>query len=250
MKWNSIIPWGEDNAETRFEGDAGVPLRGINRLLYAARERNPRIFLSGSISGESRIIFDRNVMDRVTKIAPFLHYDEDPYLVIDEERLYWIIDAFTLGEEYPYSTPYINNRFNYIRNSVKVVVDAYHGTTNFYIAEPEDPVIQTYSQIFPDLFQPLDTMPEGLQQHIRYPQEIFDIQTVVYERYHMSNPSVFYLDEDLWNIAQERYYGQFQPVESQYMIYKLPEEDQEEFLLSVPYTPQPAEQYDIHAGGP
>ncbi|RQD72632.1 MAG: UPF0182 family protein [Tindallia sp. MSAO_Bac2] len=230
-------PMGQDNAETRFEGDAGIPLRGFNRLLYAMRERNPRIFLSGSISGESRIIFDRNVMERVTKIAPFLHYDEDPYLVIDEGRLYWIMDAFTLGEEYPYSTPYIDNRYNYVRNSVKVVVDAYHGDTSFYIAEPEDPLIQTYSQIFPDLFQPLEVMPEGLQQHIRYPQEIFDIQTVVYERYHMGNPSVFYLDEDLWNIAQERYSGQFQPVESQYMIYKLPEEDQEEFLLSVPYTP-------------
>ncbi len=107
----------------------------------------------------------------------------------------------------------------------------------FTLPSRKTPVIQTYSHIFPDLFLPLEDMPEGLQQHIRYPQEIFDIQTVVYERYHMSNPSVFYLDEDLWNIAQERYSGQFQPVESQYMIYKLPEEDQEEFLLSVPYTP-------------
>ncbi len=230
-------PIGDDNAETMFEGDAGVPLRGVNRILYALRERNPRIFLSGSISGESRIIFDRNVMDRVMKIAPFLHYDEDPYLVINEGRLYWIMDAFTLGEEYPYATPYINGRYNYIRNSVKVLVDTYYGTTEFYIAEPEDPVIQTYSRIFPDLFQPIESMPEGLQEHIRYPQEIFDIQTVVYERYHMGNPSVFYLDEDLWNIAQERYAGEFQPVESQYMIYKLPEEDEEEFLLSVPYTP-------------
>ncbi|SFI20017.1 hypothetical protein SAMN05192551_10867 [Tindallia magadiensis] len=230
-------PMGEDNAETRFEGEAGVELKGINRALYALRERNFRIFLSGSISGESRIIFDRNVMDRVTKIAPFLHYDEDPYLIVHEGRLYWMMDAFTLGDKYPYATPYMEGKANYIRNSVKVVVDAYHGTTDFYIAEPEDPVIQTYSNIFPELFQPLEAMPEGLRQHIRYPQELFDIQTVVYERYHMSNPSVFYLDEDLWNIAQERYSGQFQPVESQYMIYSLPEEEEEEFLLSVPYTP-------------
>ena len=238
-------PMGEDNAETMYEGEAGIPLSGFNRLLYALRERSARLFLSGSISGESRIIFDRNIADRVHKIAPFLLYDEDPYLVIHEGRLMWIIDAFTIERNFPYATPYLNNsynrmiqgEYNYMRNSVKVVIDAYQGDVQFYIADEEDPVIQTYANIFPGLFQPLEAMEEGLRNHIRYPQELFDLQTIVYERYHMSNPSVFYLDEDLWNIAQERYAGQAQRVESQYMIFILPEEEKEEFILSVPYTP-------------
>lgn len=238
-------PMGEDNAETMYDGEAGIRLNGINRLLYALRERSARLFLSGSITGDSRIIFDRNVMDRIQKIAPFLLFDEDPYLVIHEGRLFWMVDAFTIGNRYPYATPYLNNQYNatirgehnYMRNSVKVLVDAYHGDTFFYIADEEDPVINTYAGIFPDLFKPLDEMPEGLKKHIRYPQELFDLQTIVYERYHMSNPSVFYLDEDLWNIAQERYGGQPQNVESQYMIFELPEETGNEFILSVPYTP-------------
>ncbi|MDW7672789.1 MAG: UPF0182 family protein, partial [Bacillota bacterium] len=238
-------PMGEDNAETMYEGAAGIRLNGVNRLLYAMRERSARLFLSGSISGESRIIFDRNIMTRVNKIAPFLLYDEDPYLVIHDGRMFWIIDAFTIESNFPYSTPYLNNsynsslrgEYNYMRNSVKVVIDAYEGDVQFYIADAADPVIQTYANIFPGLFQPLDNMREGLRSHIRYPQEIFDLQTIVYERYHMANPSVFYLDEDLWNIAQERYAGQAQKVESQYMIFKLPGEGKEEFILSVPYTP-------------
>lgn len=238
-------PMGEDNAETRYEGTAGIPLNGINRLLYALRERSARLFVSGTISSESRIIFDRNIEDRVTKIAPFLLYDEDPYLVIHEGRLLWIIDAFTIHDRYPYATPYLNQQYNrrlrgeynYMRNSVKVVVDAYEGDVHFYIADGDDPVIQTYANIFPGLFQPMEAMPSGLHKHIRYPQELFDLQTIVYERYHMSNPSVFYLDEDLWNIAKERYAGQPQNVESQYMIFKMPGEEREEFVLSVPYTP-------------
>ena len=238
-------PMGEDNAETMYEGSAGVPLSGINRLLYALRERSARLFVSGSITGESRIIFDRNVMTRVQKIAPFLLYDEDPYLVINEGRLYWILDAFTIESNFPYSTPYLNSEYNsslrgnynYMRNSVKVLVDAYQGDVRFFIADDADPVIHTYANIFPGLFQPLSEMPESLRAHIRYPQELFDLQTIVFERYHMMNPSVFYLDEDLWNVAQERYGGQSQSVESQYMIFKLPEESEEEFLLTVPYTP-------------
>ncbi len=238
-------PMGDDNAETMYEGETGIRLSGMNRLLYALRERSARLFLSGSISGDSRIIFDRNIQDRMEKIAPFLLYDEDPYLVVSEGRMYWMADAFTIGNRYPYSTPYLNNQYNsaisgdhnYMRNSVKVVIDAYHGDVSYYIADETDPVIQTYASVFPDLFKPLESMPEGLQKHIRYPQELFDLQTIVYERYHMGNPSVFYLDEDLWNIGQERYGGESQNVESQYMIFQLPDEESNEFLLSIPYTP-------------
>jgi len=230
-------PLGQDNAETIYEGKAGIPLGGINRLLYTLRHRNTKLFMSRSITSESRIVYHRNIIERVNKIAPFLYYDEDPYIVIDEGRLYWIIDAYTIEGKYPYAKPYLQQNKNYIRNSVKVVVDAYNGDVDYYISDYSDPVILTYNEIFDGLFKDLDEMPEGLKSHIRYPQDLFDIQARVYELYHMNNPTVFYTEEDLWNIPQEKYYGDQQVMESQYMIYKLPGEDKEEFVLSIPYTP-------------
>lgn len=230
-------PLGDDNAETLYEGTAGIPLNGINKLLYALRHRSAKIFLSGSITSESKVIYNRNVLDRINKIAPFLHYDEDPYIVIHEGRLLWIIDGYTIEGKYPYSKPYLAQNNNYIRNSVKVVVDAYNGDVDYYISDKNDPVILTYNEIFPNLFKDLEEMPEGLRNHIRYPQDLFDVQAQVYELYHMNNPVVFYTEEDLWNIPQEKYYGTQQRQESQYMIFKLPEEENEEFLLSIPYTP-------------
>ncbi|MDR5659102.1 UPF0182 family protein [Serpentinicella sp. ANB-PHB4] len=230
-------PMGENNAETLYEGEAGISLRGINRVLYALRERQPRILLSGSITSDSRIVMNRNAHERVNKIAPFIEYDEDPYIVINEGRLYWIIDGYTVAGRYPYAQPYLKGDRNYIRNSVKVVIDAYNGDVNYYISDETDPVILTYNEIFPGLFQHIDEMKEGLRSHIRYPQDLFDIQSEVYELYHMNNPVVFYTQEDLWRIPQEKYFGNQQPVESQYMIFKLPEKEEEEFILSVPYTP-------------
>ncbi|AKL93542.1 putative protein UPF0182 [Clostridium aceticum] len=228
---------GDANAETMYEGTAGISLGGLNRLLYTLHERSLKILISNSITSESRIIRDRNILDRVNKIAPFIHYDEDPYIVISEGRLYWIIDGYTITNNYPYATPYMAGRNNYIRNSVKVVIDAYNGDTNYYISDNDDPVIRTYRNIFPQLFKDFEEMPEGLKSHIRYPQVLFDIQAEVYELYHVTNPSIFYTEEDVWNIAQEKYAGGQQNVESQYMIMKLPGKEKEEFVLSVPYTP-------------
>ncbi|AOY78248.1 hypothetical protein BJL90_05670 [Clostridium formicaceticum] len=228
---------GDANAETMYEGRAGISLSGLNRLLYTLHERSLKILISNSITSDSRIVRDRNILDRVNKIAPFIHYDEDPYIVIDEGRLYWIIDGYTITSNYPYATPYMAGRNNYIRNAVKVVIDAYDGDTQYYISDNDDPVIQTYRNIFPQLFKDLEEMPEGLKDHIRYPQVLFDIQAEVYELYHVTNPSIFYTEEDVWNIAQEKYAAGQQNVESQYMIMKLPGKEKEEFVLSVPYTP-------------
>lgn len=228
---------GDANAETMYEGSAGIPLKGLNRLLYTIREGSLKILISNSITSESRIVLHRNIIDRVNKIAPFLYYDEDPYIVIYEGKLYWIIDGYTITNNYPYATPYMSGKNNYIRNAVKVVIDAYNGDVNYYISDNEDTVIKTYRNIFPELFKDLNEMPKGLRNHIRYPQVLFDIQAEVYELYHITNPSIFYSREDVWNIPYEKYAGNQQKVESQYMIMKLPGEEKEEFVLSVPYTP-------------
>ena len=231
-------PMGGDNVERMFTGTAGIRLNGLNRLLYSYYKRTLKLMLSGSITSDSRIVFNRNIMDRVNKIAPFIQYDEDPYIVINNGRLFWIIDGYTTSTHFPYSTPFTRGGANYIRNSVKVVVDAYNGDTSFYIADENDPIIMTYSKVFPELFQPLDNMAEGLRAHLRYPQDLFDIQAQVFSLYHMTNPRVFYNQEDVWYIAREMYYGEQQETESQYMIKKLVGEETEEFTLSVAFTPK------------
>lgn len=228
---------GDANAESFYEGTAGIPLKGLNRILYAIRQGNFKILISDSITSDSKIVLHRNVVERVKKIAPFIYYDEDPYIVINEGKLYWMIDGYTITRNYPYATPYIEGNNNYIRNAVKVVVDAYNGDVDYYISDKNDPVIKTYKNIFPQLFKNLEEMPKGLKEHIRYPQVLFDIQAEVYELYHTTNPSIFYTGEDVWNIAQEKYGTEQQEIESQYMIMKLPGEEREEFVLSVPYTP-------------
>lgn len=234
-------PEGSDNKHTVYEGTAGIELRRINRLLYAIRERNYKILVSSNINSDSRIVMYRNIMDRVNKIAPFMEYDEDPYIVLnqDDGRLYWIIDAYTVTDKYPYSKPFSKETdINYIRNSVKVVIDAYNGTTSFYVFDDNDPIVQTYRRIFPDLFADASEMPSGLLSHIRYPQTLFDIQSEVYRIYHIDNPMVFYNEEDFWDIAQEKYMSDVLQVESNYVMFKLPDEEDVEFLLTVPYTPR------------
>ncbi|MBS4539151.1 UPF0182 family protein [Clostridium sp. D2Q-11] len=233
-------PQGSDNVEVKYEGTAGVPLNGFNKILFAIRERNLKILISGNVNSDSKIIINRNIVDRVNKIAPFLEYDKDPYIVSNQEngKLYWIIDAYTTTNAYPYSQPYSEETStNYIRNSVKVVVDAYNGETNFYIFDEEDPMVNTYSKIFPDLFKSSDKMPEGLFNHVRYPQTLFSIQSKVYEIYHMDNPVVFYNSEDAWNVGNEIYMGEEVPIEPNYMMFKLPDSEKAEFLLTLPYTP-------------
>lgn len=231
-------PVGNDNAETIYEGNAGIPLTFLNRLLFSYRKGTMKFLLSGSITSESRIVMHRNILDRVNKIAPFIQYDEDPYIVINDGRLFWIIDGYTTSNLYPNATPFRRDGVNYIRNSVKVVIDAYHGDVNYYIADEEDPIIKTYELIYPELFNPLSQLPEGLKQHLRYPQDLFDLQAQAYAVYHMTNPNVFYNQEDVWFLANEKYYNNEQQAESQYMIMKLPQEEKEEFVLTVNYTPR------------
>ncbi|MBN2795978.1 MAG: UPF0182 family protein [Clostridia bacterium] len=235
-------PSGSDNQTTRYEGSAGIELTSLNRLMFAIRESSMKLLVSSVINDDSRIILYRNIIDRVERIAPFLTFDSNPYLVWNQNdnHLYWIIDAYTTSSFYPYSQmfEYNNKPINYIRNSVKVVVDAYEGTTKFYRFDEEDPILIAYDEIFSDLFLGQEEFPEGLINHIRYPQDYFDMQTQVYRAYHVDNPEVFYNGEDIWDIANEKYMGDSQQINSSYVMFKLPKGPAEEFALIVPYTPK------------
>jgi len=231
-------PMGTDNVYTHYEGTGGVSISSlVRRLLFAVHFRDVNILLTRSITSDSKIMLHRNVVDRAMQVAPFLVYDRDPYIVIcDEGRLYWIQDAYTISDKFPYSEPY-SSAFNYIRNSVKVVVDAYNGDINFYVVEPEDPVIQVYQNIFPDLFKDINDMPEDLRMHIRYPVDLFQVQAEMYSSFHMQNPDVFYNREDYWNIPNEIYSANEIRMEPYYVIAKLPGLVEEEFILITPFTP-------------
>ncbi len=227
---------GNDNEFTEYDGEGGIPLNSfLRRLLFALKFGEYRIAVSGELTSESRVLFDRDISTRVRKLAPFLRYDNDPYLVIDEGRLFWIQDAYTTTDRYPYATPYGN--YNYIRNSIKAVIDAYHGTVDYYIVDPDDPLAATYSRIFPDLFKPFEEMPSGLVQHLRYPEDLFNIQARVTTLYHVTDPSVFYAREDLWAIPNETYEDREQPMEPYYTILQLPGYAEPELVLILPFTP-------------
>lgn len=233
-------PQGDNNAEYLYEGEAGIPLTLFNRVLFAINEGSPRILLSNDVTSDSRILINRNIVNRVQSIAPFFAYDEDPYLAIDEGKLYWIIDAFTTSDRYTYSQPIKEGSFNYIRNSVKVVVDAFNGDVTFYQVDKEDPIATTYGKIYSDLLKDIEEMPEGLRDNIRYSQEYFDIQSDMYGIYHMENPTVFYNKEDVWQISTQKYGTEEEEIEvdSAYMVMKHPEGEEEEFVLMIPYTPR------------
>ncbi len=229
-------PAGDKNVYTTYEGRGGVPVTPLRKALFAARFGTIKILFSEDIVPGSRVMLYRRIGQRVRKVAPFLRYEPDPYLVIAQDgRLFWIIDAYTVSDKYPYSEPY-QGAENYIRNSVKVVVDVYHGSMSFYISDPTDPLIQTYARIFPALFQPFEAMPPDLQAHIRYPESLFAIQARMYATYHMRSPQVFYNKEDVWNIPP-RTGGKDIPMEPYYVIMKLPQEKKEEFILLIPFTP-------------
>jgi uncharacterized membrane protein (UPF0182 family) len=228
---------GEENVYTSYQGKGGVPVGSFFRkALFALRFRDIRILFSQEIVPESRVMFYRRVGERVQKVAPFLRYEPDPYLVIAQDgRLFWILDAYTTSNRYPYSEP-TRQVGNYIRNSVKVVVDAYHGSMSFYVSDPDDPLIQTYGKIFPGLFQPLEAMPPDLKAHIRYPETLLAIQAQKYATYHMKSPQVFYNKEDVWSVPRRQ--GEKDvPMEPYYIIMKLPREKTEEFILLIPFTP-------------
>ncbi len=231
-------PKGESNVYSTYEGNAGIRLNGINKLLYAYKQKSLKMLLSNNITSDSKIVLYRNINERVRKIMPFIQYDLDPYIVLNEGKLYWIIDGYTVSTNYPYSEPLEESNINYIRNSVKIVIDAYNGDATYYIVDENDPIIKTYEKIFPQLFTPISEMPEGIKAHIRYPRVLFDIQADIYRRYHMDDPRVFYNQEDEWDIAMEQYYEESQVIESNYLMMKLPEEEREEFVLSIPFTPK------------
>jgi len=229
-------PKGDKNEYANYAGSGGVVLdSALKKLAMTLRFRSAKLFLTDSITPQSRLMMYRNIHDRVRTIAPFLEYDEDPYVAVSDGKLYWIQDAYTTTDRYPYSQPY--GRLNYIRNSVKVVVDAYNGDVSYYVVDAEDPLLKTYVKIFPELFKPVSEMPEGLLEHIRYPVDLFRIQAAMYSTYHMRDPKVFYNKEDLWNIPNEVYEENQQEMEPYYMIMRLPGEEEEEFILMLPFTP-------------
>ena len=231
-------PKGDDNVFTTYEGSGGIVLDSLwKKLAFATRFRDYQLLLSDDITAESRLIFDRQIARRAQKIAPFLTFDDDPYLVVHDGRLFWILDAYTVTDRYPYASE-AAARVSYIRNAAKVVIDAYHGTTTFYLAEPDDPIVRAYAKAFPTLFTPLDQMPAGLRRHVRYPEGIFGIQAAVYSTYHMTGPAVFYNKEDQWEVPTIDSGGQGVRMSPYYTIMKLPGEQRAEFIQMLPFTPR------------
>ncbi|MFH2076870.1 MAG: UPF0182 family protein [Pseudomonadota bacterium] len=230
-------PVGDKNVYSRYEGKGGVPLSIWRKLIFAVRFGSITMLLSDDITSESRIVYHRNVRERVSMIAPFAHLDQDPYLVISPEgRLLWFIDGYTVTDRFPYSEP-TPDVGNYIRNTLKAVVDAYDGTVQLYVSDPTDPIMQTYSRIFPGVFKPMGEMPEALRSHVRYPSGFMAIQARMYRAYHMQDPRVFYNKEDLWSIPGKQVAGGQQAMDPYYTIMKLPGTEKEEFILLAPFTP-------------
>jgi uncharacterized membrane protein (UPF0182 family) len=231
-------PKGDDNVFSTYEGRGGIVLDSLwKKLAFAVRFRNYQLLLSDDITPESRVIFDRQIARRAQKIAPFLTYDDDPYLVVDDGRLYWMLDAYTVSDRYPYASE-AASRVSYIRNAAKVVIDAYHGSTTFYLSEPDDPIVRAYAKAFPSLFTPLEQMPAGLRRHVRYPEGIFGLQAAVYSTYHMTSPAVFYNKEDQWEVPTIDAGGQAVRMSPYYTIMKLPGEQRAEFIQMLPFTPR------------
>jgi uncharacterized membrane protein (UPF0182 family) len=239
-------PKGKDNVYAYYDGADGVPIGAMGwRSLFAWHFDDVNILLSSYITGESRIMLHRNIHDRIETIAPFLRLDHDPYVVISDGRLYWIQDAYTTSDWFPYAQPLPNGGLDYIRNSVKIVIDAYNGTVAFYVVDAADPIVATYRRIFPALFKPFDAMPADLQRHIRYPEDLFRIQAQQYRAYHMDAPEVFYNREDLWQFPREptgldggNASARMAPY---YMIMRLPGEPRAEFFLMLPMAPSQRE---------
>lgn len=258
-------PSGDDNIYTTYSGTAGIPLgRGLRRLLFAWHLRDWPMLFTADFTPDTRLLFRRQIAERVQTIAPFLRFDGDPYLVVADagedtsqwgkatpasstesattesatnpNYLFWMVDAYTTSDRYPYADP-LGNDFNYIRNSVKVVVDAYNGSVKFFIADASDPIIQTWARLLPHMFRPIDEMPPALREHVRYPQDLYQVQSNHLMTYHMTDPQVFYNREDQWRAPNEIYANEAQQIEPYYLIMKLPEEDTEEFILLSPFTP-------------
>jgi len=240
-------PQGQSNSVTSYEGTGGIVLGGFLRRILIAIDRNDlgKLPFSDDVNSGSRLMMRRNIRDRVSALAPFLTFERDPYIVLgDDGRLRWVIDAFTTSDNYPYSSHYRvdDQSVNYMRNSVKAVIDAYDGTTTFYVFDNQDPILATYRQIFPSLFKDASTMPAGLRKHVRYPELLLKLQAEVYGLYHMTDPSVFYNREDLWTVATEVGLGDSgeqttMAMQPNFVLMKLPGDVGEEFVEILPFTP-------------
>jgi hypothetical protein len=240
-------PQGASNSLTSYEGDGGIVLGGFLRRIIIALDRDDlaKLPFSDDVNKDSRLLMRRNIRERVSALAPFLTYDPDAYIVLgDDGRLSWIMDAFTVSDSYPYSSHYrlADNSINYMRNSVKVVIDAYDGTTTFYVFDTEDPIIAAYRRIFPSLFKDAAMMPPGLRKHVRYPELLLKLQAEVYGLYHMTDPEAFYNREDLWTVATEVGMSEggeqtTQAMQPNFVLMKLPGETGMEFAEILPFTP-------------
>ena len=240
-------PQGESNSYTRYEGKDGIVMGSALRRLLVATNRGDvsKVPFSDDITADSRLLMRRNVRDRVRALAPFLTYDLDPYVVVgDDGHLYWLMDAFTSSDVYPYARHYVlgDSQVNYLRNSVKVTVDAYDGTVNFYVFDPSDPIIGAYRGVFPSLFTDAATMPAGVRAHVRYPELLLKVQAAAFALYHMRDPEVFYNREDLWSVASEVGLSEnreqvTRPLEPNFVLMKLPGESNQEFVEILPFTP-------------
>jgi uncharacterized protein len=255
-------PSGEENVYTNYSGTGGVQLSSFwRKFLYGWKFDGTNFLFSDYPTLESRIMFHRQISERVKMLAPFLHFDKDPYLILADGKLYWMIDAYTTSNYYPYSQPFSSTEniqyregsstqvltaqhsdfldgINYIRNSVKVTVNAYDGSVNFYIMDKTDPIINVWSKIFPNLFKTKDEMPKDLLAHIRYPIDLLLTQGIVFEKYHMTDPTVFYNQEDLWIRATAKYYNEVQPVEPYYIMWQKPGSTEQQFVSMLPFTPK------------
>jgi hypothetical protein len=235
-------PQGNENVYLSYQGKGGIPLDSIwKRILFAWTQKDINILLTGYLKPQSRIQIWRSVQERVSQVAPFLLLDQDPYAVLSEGKLYWIQDAYTVSDHYPYSNVQTSGSaqgMSYIRNSVKVVVDMYDGTVSFYVMDPKDPVLGMYQRAFPGVLKDLSELPADLKAHLRYPEDLFGIQAAEYATFHMTDPQVFYNREDLWVPPQEKYEGAVNPMEPYYMLMKLPGSGQLEYLIMTPFTPQ------------
>jgi uncharacterized membrane protein (UPF0182 family) len=235
-------PKGKDNVYASYDGSGGIPVGGmLRKTLLAWYLNDVNLLLSGYLTESSRIMIRRAIRERVNTIAPFLSLDRDPYLVVSNGRLFWMQDAYTTSSYFPYAQAFPGRDLNYIRNTVKVVIDAYHGTVDFFLVDASDPVAATYQRIFPELFKPLAAMPEDLQRHIRYPEDLFRIQVQMYRAYHMDSPEVFYNREDLWQLPRQPEGGPNARMVPYYIVMRLPGEPTAQFFLMLPMAPSQRE---------
>src|SRR5712692_9538047 len=240
-------PQGNQDVFTSYTGTHGVQMTELNKALWSLKLGDFNLLVSSQVNSQSQMLYRRNITQRASELAPFLSFDGDPYVVVVDGRTYWILDAYTTGSTYPYSQTVTfqqnasnSTDINYVRNSVKVIIDAYEGTVDFYIVDPKDPIIEAYQATFPSMFKPIDSMPAGLRAHLRVPVDLFDTQVQIYATYHITDPKVFFAREDVWDIptAQTAPGAAATPVQPYYVLFRLPGEQNPEFLLIMPFTPR------------